>query len=194
MELEEMKNAWTSLDEKWNRKEKMDAILIREMYRGKVRKSMNKILRYDILGVVGALIALPYIAWVLTRSTNTLIWTTLIYWSLYAVVGSSWSIKKIACLLKLDETASIKSNTKIINTYAIWIKKEKPIYIFFAIIGVIPILIHYWLHASLWWWVFLIAILSYTVFSFILTYKRLYDQNIRMIQHNLRELEELEEK
>lgn len=193
MELEELKNAWLALGEKLDQKEKLSDIIIRDMYQTKVKKSVNVLVGYEILTVVVCLLVLPLIAWLISTHTSMLYICGISYWAIFALGAAFWSFKKATLLMKLDEVGNMKDNIKTINTYAVWINKEKLYYLFTIVIGVIPIFIIYWLYAKPWLWVFLIAILVLGALVTIWGYKRLYDRNIRTIQQNLNELKDLED-
>jgi len=193
MELEEMKNAWLALGEKLDRKQKLSTLLIREMYQTKVKKSLSVLLGYEVLSVAVCLLILPFIAWLASTMWDLLSRIILIYWSLYSVGAVIWCSKKTILLMKVDETGSVKDNIKRINTYGVWIHKEKKYFTFFALIGVIPMFVVYWLYAKPWHWIFMIAILVLAALTTLWSYKRLYDRNIRIIQQNLDELNDLKE-
>lgn len=194
MELEEIKSAWLALGEKLDKKEKISDLLIREMYRTKVKKSLNIMLGYEIFGVVICLICVPLLVWLIMTSNDSLYYIALSYWMVFTIVAALWSLKKTLLLMKLDEIGKVKNNVRIINTYTVWINKEKPFYYLSFVVGVIPVFIIYWYHAQVWAWAFLLVMLVLLVFMTIWIYKRLYDRNIQAIQRNLDELRDLDEK
>ena len=193
MELEELKNAWLALGEKLDQKEKLSDIIIREMYKTKVKKSVNVLVGYEILSVVVCLLVLPFIAWLISTSNSVLYIGGISYWAVFSAVAAFWCFKKASLLMKLDEVGNMKDNIRTISTYAVWINKEKFYYSIFGAIGVIPMFAVYWLYAKPWHWVFMIALLILATLVTIWGYKRLYDRNIRTIQQNLNELKDIEE-
>ncbi|MDD4514730.1 hypothetical protein [Massilibacteroides sp.] len=193
MELEEMKNAWLALGEKLDQKEKISALLIREMYQTKVKKSLNVLLGYEILSVVVCFLILPFIGWIMTQTPDLLFFYTMLYWGIFSLLTAIWCSVKVTLLLKIDELGIIKDNIKRISTYAVWIHKERMYYTVFGIVGVIPISIIYMLHAGLWQWIFMGAVFIVVILLTIWSYKRLYYKNIRTIQQNLNELKDIED-
>ncbi|MDD4114841.1 MAG: hypothetical protein PHG27_04475 [Massilibacteroides sp.] len=193
MELEEMKKVWQALSEKLDQKEKLSGILIHEMYKTKVKKSVNILVGYEILSAVICLLALPIIGWVFFANTHWLFRFSKLYWGLFSLTGAIWSAAKANLLSKLDEVGDIKNNIKVINTYAVWIRKEKLYLLLPVVIGTIPLTIIYWLYAKPWHWVFMFALFALAIFVSLWSYKRLYDRNIRNIQQNLNELAELDD-
>lgn len=193
MELEEMRNAWLALGEKLDQKEKISALLIRDMYQTKVKKSLNVLLGYEILSVVVCFLVLPFIGWLLVKTPDRLFFYTIFYWGVYSLLAAIWCSMKVTLLIKIDEVGVIKDNIKYINTYAVWIHKERFYYTVFGIIGVIPMSIIYMLHAGLWQWIFMGAVFIVAILLTIWSYKRVYYKNIRTIQQNLNELKDLED-
>lgn len=188
-----MKNAWLALGEKLDQKGKLSDIIIREMYQTKVKKSVNVLVGYEVLSVVVFLLVLPFIGWVLSINSDLLSRIILMYWALFCVIGVVWYSKKVILLMNIDEMGIIKDNIKAISTYAVWIGKEKFYYSIFTTIGVLPMFVVYWFHAKPWHWVFMIAMLALATLSTIWGYKRLYVRNIRTIQQNLTELNDLKD-
>lgn len=193
MELEEMRAAWFALGEKLDRKDKMSAVLIREMYRTKVKKSLNAMLGFEIFGIVICVLFFPFIVYQLISKDSLLMKLTLIYWIVFAIIASIWTMKKIVLLVKLDETGKVKDNLIIINTYAVWIHKEKPYYAIFATLGFVPVFMIMSANANPFGISFFVTILLLATLSSVLTYKRLYNRNIQSIQLNLDELRDLED-
>ncbi|WP_085537355.1 hypothetical protein [Massilibacteroides vaginae] len=193
MELEEMKNAWLALGEKLDQKGKLSDIIIREMYRSKVKKSVNTLLRYEYFGVIVCLLVLPLIGWLIFVNQSLLYRFTLGYWAVFDIAAVIWTLKKIGLLMKIDEIGVIKENIRTANTYSLWIHSEKKYFIPFTIIGVIPMTVIYWFYAKPWHWVFMTALLVLVTLITIWGYKRLYARNIRTIQQNLNELDDLKE-
>jgi hypothetical protein len=195
MEIDDLKTAWLELDNKLQRSEKLKAETIKEMYRTKADKSISKILNYDIFSIVICLLVLPLIIWFIGTREMKNFWfaATMIYWGVFDIVGIIYSVLKVCQLLKFDLTKSISHNIKIIHRYNIQIKKEKPIYAVFAVIGIIPIVAVYIQKALLWQWVFLCCMLIIGLITSIWQYKRIYDTNIKSIMNSLDELKEIEE-
>lgn len=193
MELDEIKNAWLALGEKLDQKEKLSDIIIREMYQTKVKKSVNTLLNYEYISVITCLIALPFVGWQISIHTGLLFYIALGYWGLFAIAAAIWSLKKAVLLMKIDEVGVVKENVRTVNTYAVWIHKEKFYVFLFGVIGLIPILIIHWQYAKLWNWLFMTALFALAILSSIWGYKRLYARNIRSIQQNLNELQDLED-
>lgn len=195
MELEEMKNAWLALSEKLDKKEKLGDLLIREMYQTKVKKALNVLLGYECIGVASCLFILPFLAWRITLVTDhSLFWFMLVYWAVFDAALIIWQLVKINCLVKLDTLKNVKENLLSINSYKALITKEKWYASLLGVIGMIPFFfIFLKITNSLWRWTFMFSMLLFVLLLSIWSYKRIYGRNIRSIQQNLEELEELEE-
>lgn len=193
MELEEMKNAWLALGDQLDKRNKLSDIIIRDMYQTKVKKSINTLLRSEYLGIIVCLLVLPFIGWLISSHTSLLYRLSLGYWGVFAIASTIWTLKKVILLMKIDETGAIAENMKLINTYTIWVYKEKKCIFFFTFIGIVPIVVIYWLYAKPWHWVFMSSLFVLALLITIWGYKRLYGRNIQVIKQSLNELKDLED-
>lgn len=194
MEIDDLKVAWLELDKKLQQGEKLKEETIKEMYRTKADRSIGKILNYDIFGISVCLLILPFIIWLAGSKDMKSFWfaATVIYWGIFDIIGIVYLGLKISQLLKVDLTKPISCNFNIIHRYNIRVKKEKPLYAVFSLIGIVPIFAFYVQNAQLWQWVFLCCLLIVASIIFVWQYKRIYGSNIRSIMNSLDELKEEE--
>lgn len=193
MDLEEMKEAWIALEGQLDKKEKLSVKIIREMYQRKAKRSLNKILWYEIIGVFVGLLVIPLLYWRITLNLG--LWTQIVmaYWILFLITAIAWSLKKISLLIKTDTTDAVRNTVSNISRYTIWINKEKPVYVFTIALGFLLFGIAYWQAKATWQWALLVACVILTCLSTVWTYKLLYARSIRNIKESLKELEELED-
>ncbi|MDR0757147.1 MAG: hypothetical protein LBF85_04795 [Tannerella sp.] len=199
MDLEELKSVWASVDERLGKQELLKENIIREMIRSRSNKSLRKLLNYEVHMLVSNLLAIPLMVaflfidyfrvhtqWV----GEVFVWTMIVVCSATVI----WHLIKIAKLMKVDFTKSVKNNFLLMNQFNIWIGKEKIVSIFAT-----PVLysLGIWLYAVLRvnavLWTFLACGLLFGLFLMFYIYKRVYDRNIDSIRQSLEELAELDE-
>jgi len=196
MELEELKNLWTSLDERLSKQEKMKESIIREMIYSKSNKSVSRLLNYDVFSVTLYVLAIPVFVWACYTPSGKLLSVKLFLGTMFVLIASSLPLGwiHIKYLMKIDFTKPVSYNSLYINKYNELVKKEKIASVFIiAICYFFGIYLYASLHANVILWSFLICILiagiGFTYFS----YKKIYDKNIAEIQRSLEELKDLEE-
>lgn len=210
MELEEIKNAWLSVDERLKKQEMLNANLIKEMAYKKTSKSLNTLQRSEFMAFPIMLATIPLMVWAYGYFGGKFImWDILTISSLiFLVAYLPFLVWKAHYLMKMDLDGNLKNNLQYINKFAIFVKKEKVAACFY--IPVFTIIIFAMLTEITMFTVekigvekgmkFLAPVIVFTVCVSICTilftiwsYKKIYDKNIKAIRDNLAELKEMEE-
>ncbi|MCL2291075.1 MAG: hypothetical protein FWC34_10330 [Bacteroidetes bacterium] len=198
MELHELKNTWTVLDEQLKKNETLNKQIIQEMLQKKSSRSLNKLINTSFINLIVWLLGIPISIWGyhLPRFENFL-FPKILFVTIFvtAILMVIWSCYQLRNLMKIDFSKSVKDNMRSVNTYAIMLKKEKiAIYFGFApIYYTLGILSYYELGADFSYWTFLVVAFIVGVAMTYWTYKRIYDTNIQAIKKCLDELNELNE-
>jgi di/tricarboxylate transporter len=196
MELEELKNAWTSVDERLKKQEILKESIIREIVYKKANKSLNALLWSEFIGIPIILTIIPFIVWAYKKhGGRVLTWDILaLYALLFCIVYFPYLLYKAYLLVKIDLAESIKSNLSYINKFGVVIKKEKIamsiLYPIFVIL-MVPMLIEF--RANVFLWVFAICMVIFAILFTFWMYKKIYNKNIQSIKKGLEELKELQE-
>jgi hypothetical protein len=198
MELEELKTAWTSVNERLKKQEMLNTRMVEEMLKNKSSRSLNKLKSFEVFNA-SIILFIPLCIWLLNdpHFVNTtfpkIIFIVCIALCLLAVIGSFYTLKKY--LLKIDFSENIKDNIQCVNRYSIFYRKGKMISLFviLPILSLLGILSYYELKASFQLWVFLFVALILMFGITIWIYKAIYEKSIQTIKKSLEELSELEE-
>jgi len=198
MELEELKNTWAALNARLKDNELLNKQIVQGMLNDKTNKSLNKLVNYEMIGIIVLLLVIPLCIWALNyRFEKFLFPKILIVFamaiSIFGIIWGGYTLKKY--LLKIDFSQSLKENMFYINKFAIYYGKSKMISYFFVIpvISLLGILSYYELKAPFHLWIFLFVALTIGIITTYWIYKKVYDTNIQSIQKSLEELKELEE-
>jgi len=196
MELEELKNAWASVDERLKKQEILKESIIKEMIYKKTHKSLNALQWSEFTGIPMALAIIPLIVWAYGKfGGRFLSWDIFVlYCSLFVIIWFPYLLYKAYLLIKIDLASNMKNNLFYINKLGIVIKKEKiamsilgPLFV----IGMVPMLIE--LKTNAFGWAFAICMVLFATLFAYWSYKKIYDKHIQSIQKNLEELKELQE-
>lgn len=198
MELDELKNTWTALDERLKQSESLNARIVKEMLETKSSKALGKILGYEIFGAVVLLAVAPLIIYVnddrfhIKEKTFVSVFLACLFF--ICVLGFVWQAIKIYNLMKIDFSAVVSDNIRIVNKYNLWIKREKlSMWISTPILVVCCTYFFAQLNVNLFSWVFLTCVFILTTLFTYYQYKKIYGKNINSILKSLDELKELEE-
>ena len=199
MELNELKNAWTSVDERLKKQEILNTRMVQEMLRNKSSNSLNKLINLEIFSLVTSLLVIPLMVWLLTfRFYENFIFPkiTLIVIIAACIVGiilGCYSL--INYFMRIDFSKNIKNNMHYVNRYNIFYRKSKMAnyFVIIPILSSLGILVYYELKVPFYLWVFLFVSLTTAIGFTIWAYKKVYDKNIQTIKKSLEELKELEE-
>ena len=198
MELDNLKEAWTSIDERLKEKDMLNKQMIQEMLSVKSYKSLNKLVNIELYNIISCLFGILIFAWALNFSSLNSIFLkplllTAIAIAILGITCGSYALKKY--LLKIDFSKSIKDNIYYLNKFIIYYRKAKMINYYFIIpvLSVFGILLYYELKVSFYLWIFLFVVLTIAIVFAYWSYKKIYDANIQSIQKSLDEIRELKE-
>ena len=197
MEPNELKEAWTALENRLKKTEELNESIILEMIRTKANKSISRLTNWEIFGAVIVLLCIPFIIfmlyffrgrfpmWDIYMLFSGIICLALLIWQLYKVYG----------LMKVNLSESIRDNTYCINQYNIQMKREKVIisYVVGPVFAILGVLMCASMKATLPLWIFLACMIILATLANFWQYKRFYGKNINSILKSLDELKELKE-
>jgi hypothetical protein len=198
MDLDELKNTWTILDERLKKNEMLNKQIIQEMLYKKSNKSLNWLIGFDLFSIIIILLVIPLLVWLYNSPPfNRLLFPkiTFAFSIAICILGVIWYFYKLKYLMNIDFPKIIRDNIHYMNKYSIMIKQEKIInYIcLIPVIYVLVILSYYELKATFSLWVFLFTGLIVATMISYWSYKKIYDSNIQSIKKSLEELKELKE-
>jgi hypothetical protein len=198
MELSELKNTWTILEEQLKKNEMLNKQMVQKMLYKKSNKSLNRLINIDFFGLVLMLLLIPVCIWLYNIPKLENIISLKIFsvaMTIICILAAIWYVYKLKYAMKIDFSKNVKDNMYCMNKYTILLKKEK-LATYFVLLPIVTLLgafCYYELKASFSLWIFLIiAIISAIVGEYWL-YKRYYDTNIQTIKKSLDEMKELEE-
>ena len=199
MELDKLKEAWASVDERLKENEMLNKRIVQEMLSDKSNKSLNKLINYELINVIVCLSVIPICIWALMNTRFTkflspkLLFVVTIIIAIIGIVLSSYILKKY--LLKIDFSKNIKDNMYYLNKFIIYYRKSKMInyYIIIPVISALCIFAYYEHKVPFYMWVYLSVGLIIGIGATYWIYKKIYDVNIQSIQKSLDELKELKE-
>jgi hypothetical protein len=188
---------WASVDERLGKQELLKESIIRKMIREKSNRSLRRLLDFEIVCLVINLFAIPLILLLKPLYVQRPYWNGKVLAAaliLFCVAAVICGLFKIAKLMSMDFMKSVWSNSLLINSYNLWIGKEK-IAGFFIIPAISLMCIWYYaiLHVNATAWTFLACMLLFGVFFTFYIYRRVYDRHINAIRQSLEELKDLEE-
>jgi len=198
MELSELKNTWTVLEEQLKKNEMLNKQIVQEVLYKKSNKSLNRLINVDFIGLIVMLLAIPACIWLynIPGMGNVLsIKVFSVAMTIICALGAIWYVYKLKYALKIDFSKNVRENMCCINKYTILLKKEK-LATYFGLVPIVTLLgafCYYELKASFSLWVFLIVAITFAVVAEYWLYKRYYDTNIQSIKKSLEEMKELEE-
>lgn len=197
MELDELKNAWISLNNQLVKNEQINECMIKKMLQSKSNKALSKLLNFEFFGLIAGLLSIPILVWRIDDFWLKniffvkVIFMVLLIGSLIYIV---WQCIKCYDLLKMDFLKDTKQNMIIVHKYNLRIQKEKIVYLFVGlIIGVLVVLCYYQLRVNYSLWIYLSVMLLVAAIATYWQYKRVYDKNINSIMNSLDELKELDD-
>ena len=198
MELEKLKEIWTSLDNRMQQQEGLKTAIIKEMLLSKSDKALSRLINYDYFGVIIMLCLIPIIFWVYMYgpiyriATTTPIFVGTFILIFYVLTTGVIGLIK---LHKIDFSKPVNSNITVINKYKIFYKRKNLVMPLFGIMLFVLCFITFFLLPQMepWRLVFLIFAIPITILVSYWEYKRIYMRNINSILNSLEELKELEE-
>jgi hypothetical protein len=194
MELDDIKNAWTTMDERLKKNEGLNERLIKEMLRQKSSKALKSLYNYQVFGIITTFLTLPLLIhfYLLTRLSP--IHQFIIYGALGICFTSAISqIYSLILISKINLQKEIKENTKWVQRYRIYIKRATAIstvvvslFLLGCIVGLL--LLQY---MEVWRWA-IVIVMIFGVYPLLLVWQyKKYKNNIQSIMESLEELEDL---
>ena len=198
MELDDLKSTWAALDDRLKNNEKLNESIILEMAKSKANKSINRLINYDIFGIIILALIIPYFVYMSNfHSFNKLLTFKflLIYVIIYCIAYIAWYFLKIHGLMKIDFSKSLSNNIHFANRYKIQLKREKLLTNFIAapILLILVTCVFAEANANTFQWTSLVCGCIVGIIIAYWQYKRLYDKNIETILKSLEEIRELKE-
>jgi len=197
MELEELKNAWDSVDERLKKQELLKECIIKEMNYKKTNKSLNALQWSEFIAIPVLLAVVSLIVYKYGQFGGiSRMWDiSILLFFVICIILLPYLMYKAYLLIKVDLSGNIRNNLLYINKFAIIVKKERIVFwrffLPFCVIIPIPRLIEAKISAALWTTYVCLVIFGALVGYW--SYKKIYDKNIQTIKKSLEEIKELEE-
>lgn len=196
MELDELRNTWSSLDERLKKQEALKENILKEILQSKSGKALNRLINYTYFGIVLSLLCIIPMVYTVT-STYFGVFKTSIFISIICLllIAAIIGIYNVIHLHKIDFTKNISDNIRLTKVYEIRVKKQIiPIYIAAVIIVILGIIAGIQSpNMELWRWITLLVCLGVGIVGGFWEYKKMYRANVESILKSLDELKELEE-
>ena len=206
MELENLKNAWTSVDERLEKQEIVNEAMIIEALKKKSHKSLKRLKIWNLLGVIIGLPLIIYV-WYPTLSglcfsdTITIISGILVVICAIIITVSIglniYAFKKY--LLKIDFAENITDNIRRVNKYEVLYRKSNVAF-FYIIIPVFLLIVTTAFQSpndTVIYIIAMVAVIAFVVAVVVLPIYfieiNFYKKHIQAIKESLEELKELEE-
>jgi len=203
MELENLKNAWTSVDERLEKQEIVNETMIIEALKKKSYKSLKRLKIWNLLGVI---IGLPLVIYIWYPILNGLSFSdritiisgiSIILCTFILAISIGMHIYALMkYLLKIDFSESVKENTLRVGKYEMLYRKANVAF-FFIIIPVFLLIVTTVMQnhddnivEMILLTAFIVAIIVLPIYFI---ERRFYEKHIRTIKESLEELKELEE-
>jgi len=195
MELEELKNRWSSLEEQLKKQEILNEKLIQEIRQTK-SGPLNVLINYTCIGIILCILVIPLLIYVYTNSYFALFKTTIFAMGgILMVVGIITGIYNVLQLKKIDFTQSVNKNIQLAHTYKVNVKKQSIYtYIFVVIILLMAVIAGIMSpNMETWRWACTGAAIPLSTVLAYLEYKKIHKAKTNAILKSLEELKELEE-
>jgi hypothetical protein len=196
MELDELKEAWTALDNRLKRNEELKEGIILEIVKTKAGKSVNRFIFWEMFSVVVLILCIPLCIFEfnINGGRNWAVDIALLFAVAVCFVYPFWGIFKTHGLMKFDLLKDVGNNLFCMNRYRIQLNREKKVlYYFIGPVFVVLGLFSYAVaNAKFQWWTLLICVFIVAGLVCYWSYKY-YNKNIDSILKSLDEIRELKE-
>ena len=196
MELEKLKEIWTSLDNRMQQQEGLKTAIIKEMLLSKSDKALSRMINWGYFGLVLTLCLTPVLIWAYMHAYRVAA-TVPMFASAFVLIFFviTLGIIGLVKLHKIDFSKPVSDNIVMVNKYKIFYKRMTLIMCLFVLIFLVLCFISFFQlpHMESWR---LVGILFSIPFGLVLgywEYKRMGMKNINSILKSLEELKELEE-
>ena len=195
MELDNLKEAWTALDNRLKSSEKLNESIILEMMRSKAGKLVNRFIVWEMVQFAGILLLIPVSIYYLDQRGGVFLAFDAFRILIAAtfVMFSFWGAYKIHGLMKFDITENVGANILCMNRYNIQLKREKKFtYFAFLVLVIFAAYIYTAINATMPLWTFFVCMVIIGGLGSYWSYKK-YDKVIKSILRSLDEIRELKE-
>ncbi|MDH6304914.1 amino acid transporter [Parabacteroides sp. PF5-5] len=195
MELEELKNNWSSLEEQLKKQSILNEKLIREIRQTK-SGPLSRLINYGYFGIVTCILCIFFLIYAYNLQYFGLFKTTIfILGILLGFACIIIGIYNISHLKKIDFTKNVSENIRLVQLYKIRWKKQTTVICIFVTIIFIMAIIACLLSPNMenWRWIVIGSAIPLGVILGYLEYKKMYKKNTNAILQSLEELKELEE-
>ncbi len=195
MELEDLKQRWTSLEERLKKQEILNEKLVREIRHTK-SGPLNVLINYIYFGIVLCTLAIPLVIYTYSRTYfggfKTFIFVLAV---ILLVISIIIGIKNLFHLKRVDFTKNISDNIYHIQTFKINNKKQNLVGYIGATLIFMLVLIACVLSPDmeLWRWIVIGLAAPVAIIASYLEYNKIYKAQTNALLRCLDELKELEE-
>lgn len=196
MELEGLKEIWTSFDNRMQQQEGLKSTIIKEMLVNKSDRSLNRLINYNYFGVIFCIVMLPFLfwCWTLASAVNFIGWVmapVALVFLFFSIIMGIIQLKK---LHQVNFSLPVNENMYRMQKFNLFNKRYLMMsYIFaFVFVFVVIVIVLISAHIEPWRWWGLIAAIPFGIILSVWEYKRMYRRNIDSILKSLEELKELE--
>lgn len=199
MELDKLKEIWTSLDNRMQQQEVLKTTLIKEMLISKSDKALSRLINYNYLGLILGFICIPFLIWIGTLPGAFSIVKNIFIpiMIILLVINIVISIIQLIKLHKIDLSHTVNQNIHIVHKLNIFNKRyyltSTAIAFLLVFIFIFILFISYSTYIAYWRWGICITAISVGIIFCVWEYKRIYRRNFNSILKSLEELKELEE-
>jgi hypothetical protein len=196
MELDELKAAWTALDNRLKKNEGLRESIVLEMMQTKAGKIVNRFVAWEIVSVVVLLLTIPLIIYHFDKTSgrNWAQDTALLFTLAICFVYPFWGVFKIHGLMKFDLSKDVGNNIFCVNKYRIQMGYDKKILYCFVgpVLVVLGVFTYATMKATLPLWTLLMSMFIVAGLVCYWSYKY-YNKGIDTILRSLDEIRELKE-
>jgi len=194
MELENLKEAWTALDNRLKRNEELNESIILEMMKSKAGKIVNRFIALEMFSVTVLILMVPFCIYCLNMRKFPVWNVFMLFMAAVCFIYPFWGVYKLHGLMKFNLTKSVGNNILCMNRYNIQLEREKKVfwYFFLPVLIIFGVLIYAAAKATLPLWTFLICVFSLGGLVSYWSYKK-YDKSIESVLNSLEEIRELKE-
>ena len=198
MELQELKNQWTSVDEKLKKQEVLNTRMVEEVLKKKSKGALSWLMYREKRDITIAFVMILLAVLFLNNDFVSIF----VFLPLLVIAGIAIYFTEIICgsyvlikyLTKIDFSKNIHDNSLFIVKYKNFTRKYKMVeyIIFIPVTFLLLALFLYESNAGILWWVFSFVVLL-MVTSFTVWFYKATEKDIKTIKESLAELNELEE-
>lgn len=197
MEMDELKNMWSMMDEKLNKQEILNNNIIRETLKSKSTKYLSLLINYNyfalILCLVGIILIISRLTTMYFGIYKTIIFILAI---IFLVMGFVLTTRNVLILQKIDFTKKISENIRLTRSLKLAFKQSSIYGYIGAIILILSVFIALIIddNMEVWRWALIIGVVIMGLVLCVWEYKRIYKASINSILESFEKLKELEEK